>query len=397
MHLVAQRLARLRGLDQDAHGHRGRRVRLPGRSRSGPWGTSEQHREREAVRGSRGEGGTTHRAYDAFRPARIHRRAIPHRGASGLGVYRRPRGRSSAPRRLLPSPGSPRHPPSGGPPCPRPRRSIGRLERQLARPFEGRLREAVDLGEALRDLVERLESHLPDRLEAIGGAVLQVVVLGAGVEPRRLVAAEARVDERHHAAQADGRQRLMAGHGRLEAPAGREGVGTAEACGRAPELLAVDPMREKIASDVQVRVAHAVQDQRQADPGEHFLVVELLGQRAASKVAGGRDRNAVRRQGGLAVEEDEPGRVGQRIRSEHAGDLEQERGARATIVDAEKAEALVAPRVIGRDEQEDVGGAPGDLGGEVSSASGSSSCSLRRTVISCSMTSRPSFASSPRM
>ena len=36
MHLVAQRLAGLRALDQDAHGHRGSRVRLPGGGRSGP-------------------------------------------------------------------------------------------------------------------------------------------------------------------------------------------------------------------------------------------------------------------------------------------------------------------------------------------------------------------------
>ena len=195
--------------------------------------------------------------------------------------------------------------------------------------------------------------------------MLQVVVLGAGVEPRRLVAAEARVDERHHAAQADGRQRVMAGHGRLEARAGREGVATAEPCGRAPEFLAVDPMREKIASDAQVRVAYAIQDQRQADPCEHPLVVELIGQPAAAEVAGGRDRNVARSHGRFTIQEDEPGRVGQWIRGEHAGDLEQQGGARATIVDAEEAEALVAPRVIGRDEQKDVARAPGDLGGDI--------------------------------
>ena len=139
---------------------------------------------------------------------------------------------------------------------------------------------------------------------------------------------------------------------------------------RLPEALAKLAVRAAVARHAQVGIADAVERNEQPDAREVSGLGPALGETAAAEPAQLALVAAAVAESPLALEPDELDRVGKRAAREHARDLEQQRGARRAVVRADERIAVVRPAVVGRDEHDAIGRAPGSTATRWVSASG---------------------------
>jgi hypothetical protein len=117
-------------------------------------------------------------------------------------------------------------------------------------------------------------------------------------------------------------------------------------------------LRFDIPRDAQVRTADPGKDHGQADAPNQLVLGEARREGPATAQTDGRLLRVSRREAGLAVEEYDPGGVGQRLLGDHPRQLEQQGGPGSPFVRTHEFGVLDGGGVVGRGEDDEIlGGA----------------------------------------